>query len=389
MAGLPTEGDEDDDYDHLVRSIKSSRKSNYDHVTIGEDGVPKLETRKEDSVAAAAGGEMPENDYAEVQKENIYEGVKDGKPNEEPEDDYSKVKDEIPRHLKKVYDPYAMVSDEGSDGTFRDVDPYTSVKDPAKSDDLKNGGKDFDPYSKVKDDPYSKLPDDVDDPYNKVEDPYNKVKDDDPYNKVKGDDPYNKVKGDDPYSKVKGDDPYNKVKGDDPYNRVKDDEDDLDDDPYNKVKDEEESGGSWSPKAATSYQYSKVDINRKNKNGDQSVEPATNVWNSGDFSVQSYAGEYAQVVKNRNRDGAPTPPPLNNRQSEIDPYALPPEPPRRYNDPVVGMSSASVTVRVGHPSDLANQRPPEVSQASGDVTQALPSSETSAATPGKIYNKYY
>ncbi|KAK3087032.1 hypothetical protein FSP39_000677 [Pinctada imbricata] len=295
-----------------------------------------------------------------------------------------------------------MVSDEGSDGTFRDIDPYTSVKDSAKDESSypkeKLSTKDFDPYSKVKEDPYSKLPDDADDPYNKVDDPYNKVKDDDPYSKVKGDDPYNKVKGDDPYNKVKGDDPYNKVKGDDPYNKVKgddpynkvkgddpynrvNDEDDIED-PYNRVKDDEESAGSYSAGKAEAYKYSKVDINRKNKDGAQAAGATLLVTESGNFSVQSFAGEYAQVVKNKNQERLPVPPTANKRFSDPDPYALPPEPPRRYNDPVSMDLGTTSTVDGGQQDVQSSHTEQSVPTVTDVIVNVLPVSDVSTPTAG-------
>ncbi|XP_055997422.1 uncharacterized protein LOC125645853 isoform X2 [Ostrea edulis] len=355
------------------------RRSNYDHIQLGQDGQFHVQARKTE----APREEMPENDYAEVERENIYEGVKDKQPetdakadfpsvtatSKKPYDPYSSVNDEeedsvVPEVEKKSFDPYSKMKDgDSNSGSFdkkaddekhasdstpvkkKEFDPYASVKD-GDSNSGSFGAKPYDPYSRVKDDkdssggtfkdidPYSTVKEErtprgkgKDDPYSKVkendisvaddiEDPYNKVVDD-PYNKVKGDDPYNKMKDDDQFNKVKEDDPYNTVKGDDPYNKVKDEEPD---DPYNSV--DEDEGTPEGTKGPQSYQYSTV-----NKVNQELRE--------GGFSV---VGEYAQVMKNKDNDAnanRPLPTPNNNtpnRRSDPDPYQLPPEPPRRYQE---------------------------------------------------------
>ncbi|XP_061181877.1 dentin sialophosphoprotein-like [Saccostrea echinata] len=383
-AGLT---EDQDDYDHLMRQgfqKNNLRRSNYDHIQLGEDGQFHVQARKSDAPATE---EMPENDYAEVERENIYEGVKDKQPETEtkvqapasslvkkPYDPYSSVNDEEDdsgdlEPEKKPYDPYSKLKGDSNSGSFKkkteneenvrasskvkkkEYDPYSSVKD-GDSNSGSFTAKPYDPYARVKDDkdessggtfkdidPYSTVKEErtprgkgKDDPYTKVkdmarndssvddnEDPYNKVVDD-PYNKVKGDDPYNKVKGDDPYNKVKEDDPYNTVKGDDPYNKVKDEEPE---DPYNSVDEDEgspEGAEGQTHDRPTSYQYSTVNKVNQELKGEG-------------FSV---VGEYAQVIKNKDSEAnanRPLPTPAANLTNrETDPYQLPPEPPRRYQE---------------------------------------------------------
>ncbi|KAJ8321906.1 hypothetical protein KUTeg_000377 [Tegillarca granosa] len=321
--------DDDDDYDHLNRpnrkNSEKNRQSNYDHVAIDAEGQFKIIEGK---------SAITDDYYAEVKTENIYAGVKD-EENDLENDDYARVKgvSETPKEVTKTVQNGVI-----SAGIVDDT--YSSVKDESK-DASQGSAKDFDPYSKVKDDPYAKV---KDDPYNKVKDgdsSQDSAKDldiDDPYNKVKDDcdseksfDPYNKVK-DDPYSRVKGDDPYNKMKGDDdPYNKVK-----GDDDPYNKVSGDDldqDEGASGS----IEDHYSKVDPNRKLQSNVTSINITSSAEALGGTlasSIPNANDEYAVVVKNPDEKGPGfsviTSNARGNVNEEIDPYTLPPEPPRRY-----------------------------------------------------------
>ena len=352
--------EDQDDYDHLSRQgfqKGNTRRSNYDHIQLGEDGQFHVQARKPDPPPE----ELPENDYAEVERENIYEGVKDKQ--EEEEEEAAKQNVVVSNPVKRPYDPYSSVNDDEEEEEVNSVvqkdkkayDPYAKVKEQSdsvkkNSDDEKNASdsshvktKNYDPYSKVKDgdsnsgsfsskpfDPYSRVKEDKDDssggtfkdidPYSTVkeertprgkgkDDPYSKVKDaidpsvgdeyDDPYNKLV-DDPYNKVKDEDPYNKVKSADSFNKGNGDDPYNKVKD-EDPYNsvkgDDPYNKVTDEEPEDP-----------YNSVDEEEGLEEGEgldkgdpasyeySTVNKVNQELRAGGFSV---VGEYAQVMKNK------------------------------------------------------------------------------------------
>ena len=338
---------DEDDYDHLnADKRKSSRRSNYDHVVLGDDGRVTVEPRKEE-------------EYAQV--ENIYTPVKDNNNVGNNFDDYSEVADKTGslgaapvKLFPGLEDPYATLGGDekdisngsvaiAKDPTTKD-DPYSRVKD--KDDPYARVKDKFDPYSKVKD-PYNRLKE-IDDPYNRLRepfddnsatgsfddfDPYNKVKDVDPYNKVKDDDPYNKVldqvdpynklKEVDPYNKIKGDeleDPYNKIKGEDPYNSVLDDFVDIMDDP----KDD----------------YATVASNRKEKTGAEvTTITVTRSNKTEQFVVESGSDEYAVVMKNKQESSTSDEKDTPVVKSDRDSMALPPEPPRNYRGELVNNTS--------------------------------------------------
>lgn len=390
--------EDQDDYDHLMRQgfpKNNLRRSNYDHIQLGDDGQFHVQARKPDPPTE----EQPENDYAEVERENIYEGVKDKQPEPEPKasvpvtaapvkrlyDPYSSVNDEeeveedseVQKQQQKTFDPYSKVKvgDEPpkknvdadknvSDGSLvktKEYDPYSRVKD-SDSNSGSFRSKPFDPYSRVKDDkddssggtfkdidPYSTVKEERTPRGNGKDDPYSKVKDaidnetsvddiDDPYNRVV-DDPYNKVKDDDPYNKVKGAESLAKVKGDDPYNKVKDDPYTgvKGDDPYNKVTEDEPEDpyNSVEEDEGAAEEGEGQSQGRPTSYQYSTVSKVNQELREGGFSV---VGEYAQVMKNKDTEAninRPLPLPSasqTNRRSDPDSYQLPPEPPRRYQE---------------------------------------------------------
>lgn len=391
--------EDQDDYDHLMRQgfqKNNLRRSNYDHIQLGDDGQFHVQARKPDPPTE----DQLENDYAEVERENIYEGVKD----KLPETDSKASVPVTAAPVKRLYDPYSSVNDEEENEEDSEVqeqpqktfDPYSKVKEGDKphkksvdADKNVNEGspvktKEYDPYSRVKDndsnsgsfrskpfDPYSRVKDDKDDssggtfkdidPYSTVkeertprgngkDDPYSKVKDaidnepsvaddiDDPYNRVV-DDPYNKVKDDDPYNKVKGTETLAKVKGDDPYTKVKDDPYSgvKGDDPYNKVTEDEPEDpyNSVEEDEGAEEEGDSQSQGRPTSYQYSTVSKVNQELRSGGFSV---VGEYAQVMKNKDTEAninRPLPQPAanqTNRKSDPDSYQLPPEPPRRYQE---------------------------------------------------------
>lgn len=281
--------------EHFYSEVKSKKKSNEEIKT----DLPSADADK----------------YVE-EDEGDYDTLNEGS------DGSVEVKKSSTKKVKSVEDPYSKLKDEDSGGSFSDIDPYSKVKDDPysrlKDDQESESGHSFNPYSKVKDDPYSKVKDD----------PYSKVKDDPPYSRMK----------DDPYSKVK-DDPYSRVKDDDPYNRVDDEGDSSSqiDDPYNRVNENNmEDSASGTSKVIDAY----ASVEPKSVGTGQvtciNVTNNTQVSRKGEeFSVvESSSNEYAVVMKSRS-ESTPTPTlqnQFNFRSQETDPYTLPPEPPRRYND---------------------------------------------------------
>lgn len=318
------EEDEDADYDHLTTSKTSAKRaSNYDHIKVSAEGKVLVEEHK-----------TPEHFYSEVKSKKEKDNVIIDRPlssankvAEDEEGDYDTLNEgsdgsvsEVKRvsvvKVKSIEDPYAKLKEEGSGGSFTDIDPY----------------------SKVKDDPYSKFKDDFESDSGQSFNPYSKVKDD-PYSKVK-DDPYSKVK-DDPYSKMKDDPQYSGVKDYDPYNRVDDDIDSLAnsqiEDPYNKVNERDmESGASGTSTVIDAYASVEPKSSRTNQVTRINVTKSANISHNGtEFNiVENSTNEYAVVMKSRS-DTTPTPTsqhPFTFQSQETDPYMLPPEPPRRYNE---------------------------------------------------------
>lgn len=316
------EEEEDADYDHLTTSKTSAKRaSNYDHIKMSAEGKVLVEEHK-----------TPEHFYSEVKSKKEKDNVIIDRPlssankvAEDEEGDYdtlnegsdgSVVKRVSVVKVKSIEDPYAKLKEEGSGGSFTDIDPY----------------------SKVKDDPYSKFKDDFESDSGQSFNPYSKVKDD-PYSKVK-DDPYSKVK-DDPYSKMKDDPQYSGVKDYDPYNRVDDDIDSLAnsqiEDPYNKVNERDmESGASGTSTVIDAYASVEPKSSRTNQVTRINVTKSANISHNGtEFNiVENSTNEYAVVMKSRS-DTTPTPTsqhPFTFQSQETDPYMLPPEPPRRYNE---------------------------------------------------------
>lgn len=305
----PEDGEED--YDHLTTTAKAKRSSQYDHIKLTPEGKVEVEGHKKS-----------EHVYIEVKskKDNVTHVVPlttASKYAEEEDADYDTLNDgsdgstaEVKRVSvvnlnKSVEDPYSRLKDEDSGGSFTDIDPY----------------------SKVKDDPYSRLKDDLESDSGQSFNPYSKVKDD-TYSKVK-DDPYSRVKDDPPYSRVKD-------KEDDPYNRVDGDADSLSnsqiEDPYNKVNESSMEGAT--SKVIDAYASvepkSSRNITRTNINQSSIVRR-----NGEEFAIEEAStNEYAVVMKTRS-DATPTPTlqnPFNFQSQDNDPYMLPPEPPRRYNE---------------------------------------------------------
>lgn len=321
----PDDDDEEDaDYDHLTTSKSlAKRASNYDHIKMSAEGKVLVEEHK-----------TPEHFYSEVKSKKEKANVITDRPlssantcAEDEEGDYDTLNEgsdgsmaEVKRvsvvKVISVEDPYAKLKEEGSGGSCTDIDPY----------------------SKVKDDPYSKFKDDFESDSGQSFNPYSKVKDD-PYSKVK-EDPYSKVK-DDPYSKVKDDPQYSGVKDYDPYNRVDDDMDSLAnsqiEDPYNKVNERDmESGASGTSTVIDAYASVEPRSTRTNQVTRINVTKSANISHNGtEFNVvENTTNEYAVVMKSRS-DTTPTPTsqhPFTFQSQETDPYMLPPEPPRRYNE---------------------------------------------------------
>ncbi|XP_067665885.1 uncharacterized protein [Haliotis asinina] len=152
-------------------------------------------------------------------------------------------------------------------------------------------------------------------------------------------DPYDQVNvSDDPYSGIK-DDPYAKVK-DDPYEKVKDD------DTYAKVKDTDVSnqihvtnitvGGSEIDPYSTLVEEVEVNvIDARSSRSSINLEAgsrtsAANIVNFEDIPQGPHLPEpnddYAVVNKPRNASASNEVQPLD----EVDPYVIPPEPPRAY-----------------------------------------------------------
>lgn len=257
--GLTLVDDDRDDYDHIDEKKKMSRpRSDYDHVVV--EGELKI------IIPAKSKIKNEENDYAEVQPENIYEGVADDVV-EPPQ---------LQRSPVKVGPP-----------TGSGIKKSTSIDDP---------------YNKIRD---------LDPPYNKIkDDPYNKIKGDDSFRSKQNDfDPYNKVKGDlvddlDPYDDVKDTDsvsttgqPSFKKKKQfgniDPYSFVEDEERNVSNqtDPYARVVDME---------SEIDDPYNKVSFDTDSNSATHRTTPVPD-YNDDDYASVNKSGivEYAKVNKSR------------------------------------------------------------------------------------------
>lgn len=326
----------DADYDHLITDGNNGvkRSSKYDHVTINPDGKVQIEEHKR----------AEEHYYSEVNSKTVKVAEKTDLPSAKYIDedaDYATLNNgsdgsiaDVKRisvvKVKTVED--SKLKDEESGGSFMDMDPYSKVRDLESE-----SGQSFNPYSKVKDDPYSKVQD-------------SKLKDKESGGSFMDIDPYSKVRDFEsesgqslnPYSKVNYD-PYSEVQDeDDPYNKVDGDADWLPnssiDDPYNKVNESNmEGSSSGTSRVIDAYASVEPKSTRNNQITRINVSQNTSVSHNGDvFSImEESANEYAVVMKSRS-DTTPTPTlqnPFNFQSQDNDDHnALPQEPPRRYNE---------------------------------------------------------
>lgn len=336
-----------DDYDHItdLKHKKNRPRSDYDHVLIEGNEKKIIPARQVD-----------DPDYAEVQTENIYEGVPDdvtvvavktvkSTPNmtqtqtktsimvgkapvkescvDDPDPPYNKIKDESASIKDTKEPPYKKVKDDLSYPGIKDsTDPYNTVKD-------------YDPYNKVKDE--GELATDDIDPYNTVVDTDSEK----PVRKfpvgTKNDGPNY-----DPYALLDDDiNVSNQSSFTDPYSRVCDTEID---DPYNRVVDDEDSVGARATKRSN-VKDTDTDAGYSTVNKVERVEYATvnkmsirrkneETKNENQLKPQAiYApDEYSTVMKVRQAHDE-VPGTSQSENAETTRLSQPPEePPRDYDD---------------------------------------------------------
>ncbi|XP_046374342.2 uncharacterized protein LOC124147672 [Haliotis rufescens] len=244
-------------------------------------------------------------------------GVENGVPHRitEDDDDYDHLgKERQPGRGRANYDHIKIESPNGT--VARDMPPENETP----------SGENY--YAQLRDRNYET----VTEVKRRVVDPYDQVNVcDDPYTGLK-DDPYAKVK-DDPYAKVK-DDPYEKVKDDDTYAKVKDN------DVSNQVHITNINvGGSEIDPYSTLGEETEVSVmdarsSRSSTNLETgSRSSAANVVNFEDLPQGALGphlpepnDDYAVVNKPRNASASNEVQP----SEEVDPYVIPPEPPRAY-----------------------------------------------------------